>query len=91
MFTPISERLYESEKLVFGSDGEGHTGDEIIVEVIVRGAGSSEGGGRKRGVEKVIEGWIGEESRPCELSAMESLKTVFTRKTVIEEACFQHI
>ncbi|KAK7694601.1 hypothetical protein QCA50_001787 [Cerrena zonata] len=84
VFTPISERLYESEKLVFGSEGEGHAGNDIVVEVIIRGGGSE--GGRKRGVEKVLEGWIGEQGRPCELSVLESLKNVFMRKTVMEEA-----
>lgn len=86
VFTPISERLYESEKLVFGSEGAGHAGDEIVVEVIVRGGGEG-AAGRKRGVEKVLEGWVGEEGRPCELSALESLRSVFTRKAMVEEVC----
>lgn len=87
VFTPISERLYESEKLVFGSEGEGHAGNDIVVEVIIRGGGG-DGGGRKRGVEKVLEGWSIEEEEPCELSELESLKSVFTKKTVVEEVRF---
>ncbi|CAL1695935.1 unnamed protein product [Somion occarium] len=88
VFTPISERLYESENLVFGSEGEGLAGNEIVVEVLVRGGGvgGTGGEGRKRGVERALEGWVSAEGKPCDLSALESLRGLWTRKHVSEEA-----
>ncbi|TFY69755.1 hypothetical protein EVJ58_g248 [Rhodofomes roseus] len=38
VFNPIAERHYESEKLVFGSDGEGSGGSEFVTELLTRGA-----------------------------------------------------
>ncbi|KZT06922.1 uncharacterized protein LAESUDRAFT_759086 [Laetiporus sulphureus 93-53] len=83
VFLPIAERHYESEKLVFGPGGEGSGGREFVVEVLVRGA---DGPGRRRGVERVLEGWSGIPAcgSPCELSQLESLKGLWTRKVVEE-------
>lgn len=87
VFAPIAERGLglESERLVFGPDGEGTGGDEIVFEVLVRGAGDAVGTGRKsgRGVERVLEGWA--KGQPCELKALDSLKSVFSRKIFVEE------
>lgn len=84
VFIPFSERAYESEKLVFGPNGEGGGGivkGELVVEVLVRGGGE----GRRRTVERVLEGWADTKGGPCELSAMESLKSIWTKKAVAEE------
>ncbi|PPR06897.1 hypothetical protein CVT24_011587 [Panaeolus cyanescens] len=53
VFIPMSERVHDTEHLVFGSSGEGcgHP-NEIAAEVIIRDAF-----GRKRGVERILEGW----------------------------------
>ena len=79
VFSPISERGYESEKLVFGPGGEGPGGgmSEFVVELVVRGDG------RRRAVEKVLEGWA--KGGPCELESLESLKTIWSKKSV--EVC----
>ncbi|GBE78276.1 hypothetical protein SCP_0111590 [Sparassis crispa] len=79
VFLPIAERYYESEKLVFGQDGEGCGGRDFVVEVLVRGA---DGSGRRRGVERVLEGWA--DSRSCDLTGLESLKSLWTRKAAEE-------
>jgi elongator complex protein 5 len=79
VFIPFSERTHESERLVYGLDGNGtSTGAlvskgmrEFVVEVIIRG-------GSKRGVERTVEGWKGD--LPCELQALESLKSIWTRR-----------
>ncbi|EGN97984.1 hypothetical protein SERLA73DRAFT_182795 [Serpula lacrymans var. lacrymans S7.3] len=99
VFIPIAERSYESERLIFGPDGEGSSGGawagngsgsgsrsgkadmrEMVVEVLVRGKGD----GRKRAVERTLEGWRGQ--CPCELEALESLKSVMLRKRVEQAA-----
>jgi len=80
VFLPIVDRHYESEKLIFGSGGEGSGGVEFVVEVLVRGA---DGPGRKRGVERVLEGWSSD-GLPCELTALESLKSLWKGKAVEE-------
>ena len=69
VFTPISERLHEAEKLVFGSGGEGSGGNEIVVETIIRGG--SDGTGRRKGVVRALEGWLSVTGTPCELSELE--------------------
>ncbi|KZT74672.1 hypothetical protein DAEQUDRAFT_807015 [Daedalea quercina L-15889] len=81
VFTPIAERHYESEKLVFGAEGEGSGGGAFLVEVLVRGA---DAGGRRRGVEKGLEGWSAD--APCELSSLAALKPLFVRRVVEEVA-----
>ncbi len=79
VFIPIAEREYESEKLVFGSNGEGNGGGEIVVEVLTR---DSDGSGRRKGVERTLEGWSIARSSSCELSDLESLRPLFKRKKV---------
>ncbi|KIM48155.1 hypothetical protein M413DRAFT_62641 [Hebeloma cylindrosporum] len=75
VFLPLSERVHDTERLVFGSGGEG-TGNptEFVVELIVR-----EGAGRNRGIERVLEGWSIALHGPCDLVALEVLKP-FTEK-----------
>lgn len=68
---------------MFGLEGEGSGGGgkgELVVEVLSRGAGE----GRKRGVERVLEGWSVAKGGPCELTSLESLKSIWTRKVVEE-------
>ena len=83
MFIPIAERHYESEKLVFGSGGDGSgSPQEFVVEVLVRGGADATG--RRRGAERVLEGWSSAVGGPCELHQLESLKHLWSKKTVIE-------
>jgi len=78
-FLPFSERSYESDRLVFGPGGEGCGGNqEMVVEVLVRGGVN--GSGRRRGAERVLEGW--NSAGACELSALESLKSLWVRIAV---------
>ncbi|EPT04276.1 hypothetical protein FOMPIDRAFT_1157338 [Fomitopsis schrenkii] len=81
VFIPVAERHYESDKLVFGSDGEGSGGSECVMEVLTRGA---DGSGRRRGVERALEGWSG--GRPCELASLGPLKALFVRRSAEEGA-----
>lgn len=79
VFIPFSERTHESERLVYGTDGNGTSAGawvskgarEFVVEILIRG-------GSKRGVERTVEGWKGDV--PCELQALESLKSIWTRR-----------
>ncbi|KAI0963509.1 hypothetical protein AcW1_000567 [Taiwanofungus camphoratus] len=80
VFLPISERHYESEKLIWGPGGDGCGDRDFVVELLVRGADSS---GRRRGVERVLEGWSVMEG-PCELSSVESLRGLWTQNKVEE-------
>ena len=82
VFIPIAERPYESERLVFGPGGDGSAAQEFAAEVLVRGG--ADGSGRRRGVERVLEGWSPAAGGPCELRDLESLKTLWTKKPVLE-------
>ena len=81
LFLPISERVHDTEQLVFKADGEG-TGHrtEFVVEVVVRDGG---GNGRHRGIERVLEGWSTIQGGPCELSGLESLSHLLTKPKVV--------
>lgn len=83
IFIPLSERYHESEQLVYGANGEGCGGGEIVVEILVRGSG----GGRRRGFERVLEGWISSSATPCGLQDLESLKVVWAKKGTVQEVC----
>ena len=80
VFIPISERTSDTERLVFGPSGEGsgHP-SEIVVELIIREAGR-----RKRGVERILEGWSNASS--CELGALETLKDSMSKQKVVRKA-----
>ncbi|KAF7320364.1 hypothetical protein MKEN_00821200 [Mycena kentingensis (nom. inval.)] len=55
IFRPISERLSDIERIVFGSSGEGACNDdELVLELIVRGGGEAD---RRRGVERALHGF----------------------------------
>lgn len=80
---PFSARAHESDKLVWGSDGEGgchSSNDDIVLEVVKRGGGEN----RKKGVERVLEGWINGKG-PCELERLPALKNVFGKVQRVEE------
>lgn len=81
---PLSDRHHECEELVFGADGEGLGGTDIVVELIMRSSGGS---GRKRGVERMLEGWVSSSATPCDLRDLESLKTLWTKTTVVLDVC----
>ncbi|KAI0335326.1 hypothetical protein GY45DRAFT_902702 [Cubamyces sp. BRFM 1775] len=82
IFIPISERHYESEKLVFGQGGEGGGLPEFVAEVLVRGG--ADGSGRRRGVERVLEGWSPSLGGPCELRELEDLRILWAKKPTTE-------
>ncbi|KAF5312605.1 hypothetical protein D9619_003213 [Psilocybe cf. subviscida] len=78
VFMPVSERIHDTERLVFGPTGEGSSSPaEFVVELIVRDGA----GGRKRGVERVLEGWAATAGGSCELGSLQSLKPLMTKKT----------
>lgn len=81
LFLPISERVHDTEQLVFKADGEG-TGHrtEFVVEVVLRDGG---GNGRHRGIERVLEGWSTIHGGPCELSGLESLSHLLKKPKVV--------
>ncbi|KAG6336959.1 hypothetical protein ID866_2153 [Astraeus odoratus] len=86
VFIPISERVYDSQRLVYGPDGAGtSTGGEddskeFVVELIVRGTSTE---GRKRATERILDGWKGE--APEILEKLDSLKALFSRKKLDEK------
>ncbi|KAF8168050.1 hypothetical protein B0H34DRAFT_792706 [Crassisporium funariophilum] len=76
VFLPVSERVHDTERLVFGSGGEGSGHPtEFVAEIIVRDAA-----GRKRGVERDLEGWSVGKGGPCKLTTLESLKHIFKKQ-----------
>jgi len=78
IFVPVSERGGESDRLVYGPDGEGSGGagsGELVVEVLLR-----KSSGRKKGVERSLEGWS--RGSPCELTELESLKGIWNKKPI---------
>ncbi|KAJ7181717.1 hypothetical protein C8R43DRAFT_970081 [Mycena crocata] len=76
IFLPVSERVEESERLIYGTDGEGiGDEDEPVIEVIVRGDGE---GLRRRGIERTVQGWSLARG-PCQLAEMNSLKSLWSR------------
>lgn len=77
VFMPIAQRQHEAEKLVFGEGGRGCGDEEVVVEVLVRGADDM---GRRRGIERVLEGWKITSASACELSQLESLKPLWKRR-----------
>ncbi|KAJ4489305.1 hypothetical protein C8J55DRAFT_296348 [Lentinula edodes] len=85
IFIPISERGRDAENLVFGQGGDGSGGqDEMVVEVLVRGR--SDASGRRKAVERFLEGWDIQKNQPVSLRQISSLASIYKRKTVIEEA-----
>ncbi|KAG9314405.1 hypothetical protein JVU11DRAFT_5202 [Chiua virens] len=80
VFILVSERVHESEILVYGSDGSGTCSgggadlQEFVVELTVRGIAAE---GRKRGIERTIEGWSG--TRPENLQRLDALKSIWSR------------
>ncbi|KAJ7487659.1 hypothetical protein B0H11DRAFT_2278730 [Mycena galericulata] len=76
IFLPVSERIEESERLIFGPGGEG-TGDddEFVIEVIVRGDGD---GVRRRGVDRTLQGWSLARGT-CPLVEIVTLKSLWSR------------
>jgi elongator complex protein 5 len=86
IFLPISERVHDTEQLVFRADGEG-TGHqtEFVVEVVLRDGGN----GRHRGIERVLEGWSTIQGGPCELSGLESLSHLLKRQKVVRSIFFR--
>lgn len=85
VFLPLSERGYETDRLIFGSGGEGSgRRDEMVVEVLVRGGG--DGSGRRRTVERTLEGWSKTRDGFCDLAGLESLRSIWTNKQV-DQVC----
>ncbi|KAJ7631035.1 hypothetical protein FB45DRAFT_917257 [Roridomyces roridus] len=76
IFLPMSERMEESERLVFGSAGEG-AGDseQFVIEVIARGDGD---GLRRRGVDRTLHGWSMAKGL-CSLEDIDALKPLWAR------------
>ncbi|KAF5377648.1 hypothetical protein D9615_005355 [Tricholomella constricta] len=82
-FLPLSERTHDVERLVYGASGEGSGSTiEMVVEILIRGG---EGSGRKRGIERELEGWSLLNST-CDLTKLESLREIWIKKTVTEVA-----
>lgn len=84
IFIPFSERLDETERLSFGPHGEGSgCSREMVIEILVRGINTQS---RKRGTERVLEGWDATRSTPCPVPDLQSLKSLFSQKVPIEAA-----
>lgn len=79
LFLPISERVHDTEQLVFGADGEGSGYQtEFVLEVVARECNS-----RNRGVERVLEGWSTTQGGPCELTDLKSLSHLLKKQKVV--------
>ncbi|KAF8898687.1 hypothetical protein BD779DRAFT_1666485 [Infundibulicybe gibba] len=80
VFLPVSERLYETDRIVYGPAGDGCGGTtEFVIEILVRGAD-----GRKRAVERVLQGWSTARGGSCELAELQSLKGLQSAKPTNE-------
>jgi len=63
--------------MIFGTDGEGSgSPTESVVDILLR---RIDGPGRKRGVERILEGWNLVTGSACDLMRLQSLKTIFTK------------
>ena len=88
VFIPVSERIHESEALVYGHEGSGTSSGggpdltEFVVELIVRGVATE---GRKRGIDRTIEAWNG--VSPDQPQKLDSLKSIWSRSKMPEEVC----
>jgi len=86
IFIPLSERLDEIERLSFGPQGEGSgCNREMIIEILARGINTQAG---KRGAERVLEGWNATRNMPCSLPDLQSLKSLFSQKELMEVLIF---
>lgn len=67
---------------MFGVNGTGCSNvEEMVVDVVVRGDG-----GKRRGVERVLEGWSAAKGG-CELVALDSLKSLWATKKTVDDVC----
>jgi len=88
VFLPFSERVYESNRLVFGPEGEGCGGGaagtwEIVVQVLVRDVGDRSG--RRRVADRAIQAWSNVRGA-CEPTDLECLKCLLS-SNLAKEAC----
>lgn len=83
----------EIEALVFGSDDHaegGESPDALVVEVLVRGRGADlpvisnlpTAPGKRKGVERLLEGWSVSKGGPVALEELDSLKGVWRKQGV---------
>ena len=76
-FLPLSERAHDVDRMIFGADGAGcGSPTESVVEILLR---RIDGPGRKRGIERILEGWNVVTGSACDLMKLESLKTISTK------------
>ncbi|KAG7099267.1 hypothetical protein E1B28_001128 [Marasmius oreades] len=83
VFIPLSERDHESERLVLQGRGSGNP-EEFVVEIILRGG--SDASGRRKGVQRTLEGWNTTKGYPMPLNKLTSLSDLWKRKSVEETA-----
>ncbi|KAJ3520894.1 hypothetical protein NM688_g9093 [Phlebia brevispora] len=83
VFMPIAQRHHEAEKLVFSEGARGCGEEEFAVEVLIRGANDL---GRRRGIERLLEGWSTLSASPCELSELQSFKSLWSRRPAQQRA-----
>lgn len=87
VFLPVQEREYETLALVFGSSGDGSgNSEEFVVEVILRGG--KDGSGRRRAVERVLEGWVVAKAAPCDLTSLRGLQGLWKKNVAADMVCF---
>ncbi|THV04893.1 hypothetical protein K435DRAFT_648360 [Dendrothele bispora CBS 962.96] len=84
VFLPITERIRDSEQLVYGPEGEGSGSlGDVIIEIIIRGG--SDYSGRRKATERHLEGWQVPQSTAVPLEQLDSLNSLW-RRTVVTEA-----
>lgn len=86
VFSPIATRAWEVEHLVYDIGGLGSGGgwDEAVLEVVVR-AQVAIAEGKRRGTERVLEGWS-QALGPCDLTELEGLRTIWTKSST-DDVC----
>ena len=89
-FSPLASRSWEVEKLVFGAEGPGleEGWSEMVLEILVRGASTSNE--KRRGAERTLEAWTRTQG-PCDLTELETLRSVWTRPPVPGDAVSQPV
>ncbi|EAU93026.2 hypothetical protein CC1G_06746 [Coprinopsis cinerea okayama7 len=82
IFTPLSERRYTVNELVFGTKSEIHKEvEEILLEVLVRRPGGQ--GSKKRSIERELEAWSANVG-PCEWTQLDTLRSVWSKSAISE-------
>jgi elongator complex protein 5 len=87
IFTPMSQRHSETDKLIFGVNNN----NEFAVELLVRSGSTDNGRARKRTVNRTLQGWDPRRGL-CELHDLRSMQSLWSsNKSNAEKVCLDSL